>query len=174
MTLFSSTKPKAPYRSLKGTLFDPFGVFARNAQTSVEATHISRSSPAAGATIVTDTRAEAYLEQMIILLRAWINATVTGRDPRTSRAAEHNCPSLSFTRGRTATLERDLMQIHSFLLDQETCWALLEWFTLLEQTRVHWQDQNQLWWDLFQLANDVEDWLRTAGTRASTGVKESM
>ena len=82
---------------------------------------------------------------MIILLRAWINATVTGRDPRTSRA----------------TLERDLMQIHSFLLDQETCWALLEWFTLLEQTRVHWQDQNQLWWDLFQLANDVEDWLRT-------------
>ena len=121
----------------------------------------SRSSPAAGATIVTDTRAEAYLEQMIILLRAWINATVTGPDPRTSRAAEHNCPSLSFTRGRTATLERDLMQIHSFLLDQETCWALLEWFTLLEQTRVHWQDQNQLWWDLFQLANDVEDWLRT-------------
>ena len=60
----------------------------------------SRSSPAAGATIVTDTRAEAYLEQMIILRRAWINATVTGPDPRTSRAAEHNCPSLSFTRGR--------------------------------------------------------------------------
>ena len=53
------------------------------------------------------------------------------------------------------------MQVYSFLLDQETCSALLDWFMLLEQTRVHWKDQNPQSWDLFALATDVEDWLRT-------------
>ena len=101
------------------------------------------------------------MERMISLLRDWINASETGRDPRTSRAAEHNCHYLDFARGRVATLEQNMMQVYSFLLIQETCSALLDWFLLLEHTRVHWKDQNQHWWDLFTLATDVEDWLRT-------------
>ena len=93
----------------------------------------SRGSPAAGATIVTDTWAEAYMERMISLLRDWINASETGRDPRTSRAAEHNCHSLNFARGRVATLEQNLMQVYSFLLIQETCSALLDWLWYLNR-----------------------------------------
>ena len=60
----------------------------------------------------TDTWAEAYTDRMVSLLWDWINASETGRDPRTGR-------------------------------------------------RAHWKDQNQHWWDLYTLATDVEDWLRT-------------
>ena len=42
-----------------------------------------------------------------------------------------------------------MTQVYGFLLIQETCSALLDWFVLLEHTGAHWKDQNQHWWDLY-------------------------
>ena len=66
---------------------------------------------------------------------------------------------LSLTRGQLDELEQQLLQVYGCLLDEETC--LPDCFMPLEQTRVHWKEQNAEWWQLFTLATDVEDWLRT-------------
>ena len=50
-------------------------------------------------------------------------------------------------------LEQQLLQVYGCLLDQETCSALLDWFMPLEQTRVHWKEQNPEWWELFRAAS---------------------
>ena len=63
-------------------MIHPAGVCERSifGRTGPEKRRIcSRGSPAAGATIVTDTWPEACMERMISLLRDWINASETGR-----------------------------------------------------------------------------------------------
>ena len=82
-------------------MIHPAGVCERSifGRTGPEKRRIcSRGSPAAGATIVTDTWPEACMERMISLLRDWINASETGRDSRTSRAAEHKTVTRSTSR----------------------------------------------------------------------------
>ena len=43
-----------------------------------------------------------------------------------------------------------MTQVYGFLLIQETCSALLDWFLLLQHTRAHWT-----------IATDVEHWVMT-------------
>ena len=66
--------------------------------SSVEATHMFARFASCRCDSVTDTWPEACMERLISLLRAWIHANETGRDPRTSRAAEHNTVTRSTSR----------------------------------------------------------------------------
>ena len=71
---------------------------ATSAQTSVEARHKFARFVSCRCDCVTDPCPEACMERLISLLRAWLQANETGRDPRTSRAAEHNTVTRSTSR----------------------------------------------------------------------------